>query len=77
MPADALWTFAMACNVYLSFFRRYDAPKLRSLEWRYLICCYGIPFVPALVFLFISTPDRGKIYGNAVVSCMSPDETSR
>lgn len=67
----------MACNVYLSFFRRYDAPKLRSLEWRYLICCYGIPFVPALVFLFISTPDRGKIYGNAVVSCMSPDETSR
>jgi hypothetical protein len=32
------------------------------------VLCYGVPFVPSLVFLFISTPDRGKIYGNAVVS---------
>ncbi|KAK4942173.1 hypothetical protein LTR10_018065 [Elasticomyces elasticus] len=64
----------MACNVYLSFFRRYDAQRLRTLEWRYLVCCYGIPFVPALVFLFISTPDRGKIYGNAVLWCWVSEE---
>ena len=68
MPADALWTFAMACNVYLSFFHRYDATRLRTLEWRYLVACYGVPFLPALVFLFIDTPDKGKIYGDAVVS---------
>ncbi|KAI1613330.1 hypothetical protein EDD36DRAFT_465460 [Exophiala viscosa] len=74
LPADALWTFAMACNVYLSFFRRYDAPRLRTLEWRYLACCYGIPFVPALVFLFIRTPVRGKIYGNAVLWCWVSEE---
>ncbi|KIW13976.1 hypothetical protein PV08_06757 [Exophiala spinifera] len=69
MPADALWTFAMACNVYLSFFRRYDATKLRALEWRYLVACYGVPFVPALVFLFIDTENKGKIYGDAVLWC--------
>lgn len=71
MPADALWTFAMACNVYLSFFHRYDATKLRALEWRYLVACYGIPFVPALVFLFIETEKKGKLYGDAVVSFLS------
>ncbi|KIW58872.1 hypothetical protein PV05_03365 [Exophiala xenobiotica] len=69
MPADALWTFAMACNVYLSFFHRYDATRLRTLEWRYLVACYGVPFLPALVFLFIDTPDKGKIYGDAVLWC--------
>ena len=67
LPADALWTFAMACNVYLSFFRQYDASQLRSLEWRYLAACYGIPFVPAFVFLFVNTGKKGKVYGDAVV----------
>ncbi|KAK7897252.1 hypothetical protein LTR67_005141 [Exophiala xenobiotica] len=72
MPADALWTFAMACNVYLSFFHHYDATRLRTLEWRYLVACYGVPFLPALVFLFIDTPNKGKIYGDAVVSSILP-----
>jgi hypothetical protein len=71
MPADALWTFAMACNVYLSFFKQYDASQLRGLEWRYLAACYGIPFVPGLIYVFINTPGRGHIYGNAVVSIRS------
>ncbi|EXJ54668.1 hypothetical protein A1O7_10009 [Cladophialophora yegresii CBS 114405] len=69
LPADALWTFAMACNVYLSFFRQYDALKLRGLEWRYLAACYGIPFLPAFVFLFVNSGDRGKVYGDAVLWC--------
>ena len=58
----------MACNVYLSFFRQYDAAQLRGLEWRYLGACYGIPFIPAFVFLFIDTGRKGKVYGDAVVS---------
>ena len=70
MPADALFTFAMACNVYLTFFRQYDAVSLRKLEWRYLAICYGLPFVPALVFLFIDTAGRGKVYGSANVSLL-------
>jgi hypothetical protein len=67
LPADALWTFAMACNVYLSFFRQYDASQLRSLEWRYLGACYGIPLIPGIVFLFVETGNKGKVYGDAVV----------
>ena len=68
MPADSLWTLAMAVNVYLTFFHRYSASQLRSLEWKYLLACYCIPFVPALVFIFIKTEERGHIFGSAVVS---------
>ena len=76
MVADALWTFAMACNVYLTFFRRYDAEQLRSLEWKYILFCYGVPFIPAFIFFFVRTESRGKAYGSAVVrltpsSCLS------
>lgn len=68
MPADALWTLTMACNVYLTFFRKYSQRDLRDLEWKYGFFCYGAPFVPALAYLFVNTPDRGRIYGSAVVS---------
>ncbi|CRG86650.1 Cyclic AMP receptor 2 [Talaromyces islandicus] len=69
MPADALWTFAMACNVYLTFFRKYDASRLRSLEWKYAIMCYGVPFIPSFVYFFIKTDSKGPIYGSAVLWC--------
>lgn len=72
MPADALWTFAMSCNVWLSFFRSYDAAALRRLEWKYLLACYGVPFVPGLIYLFVNTIGRGKIYGSAVVCPICP-----
>lgn len=68
MPADALWTFAMACNVWLSFFRNYDSATFRRLEYKYFIACYGIPFIPAFTYLFIRTEGRDKIFGSAVVS---------
>lgn len=68
MPADALWTFAMACNVYLTFFHKYDSEQLRRLEWKYVLYCYGIPFVPAFAYFFIQTQARGRIYGSAIVS---------
>jgi hypothetical protein len=68
MPADALWTFAMACNVYLTFFHKYDSEQLRRLEWKYVLCCYGVPFVPAFAFFFVQTQARGRIYGSAIVS---------
>lgn len=68
MPADALWTLAMACNVFLTFFRQYDAALLRTLELRYLILCYGLPLIPALTYCFIENEKRGKFYGSANVS---------
>lgn len=66
--ADALWAFCMACNVYLTLFRRYNISQLRKLEWKYCIACYGLPFIPSFVYLFIETRARGKIYGSAIVS---------
>lgn len=68
MPADALWTFAMAFNVYLTFFHKYDAAKLRHLEWKYLVLCYGLPFIPSFVYFFISSSSKGPVYGSATVS---------
>lgn len=69
MPADSLWTFAMACNVYFTFRRRFSAEQLQKLEWKYFLLCYGIPAIPALVFLFISTPSKGRVYGPAELWC--------
>lgn len=68
MPADALWTLAMACNVYLTFFHKYNSEQLRRLEWKYVLCCYGLPFIPAFVYFFINTQARGRVYGSAIVS---------
>lgn len=61
---------AMAINVYLTFFRKYNQHDLRSLELKYGILCYGAPFVPAVVYLFINPPGKGRIYGSAVVSIL-------
>lgn len=67
MPADALWTFAMAFNVYLTFFHKYDATKLRHLEWKYLVLCYGLPFIPSFAYFFIGSSSKGPVYGSATV----------
>lgn len=67
MPADALWTFAMACNVYLTFFHKYNSEQLRQIEWKYVVCCYGLPFIPSFIYFFIHTQARGWVYGSATV----------
>ncbi|KPM35222.1 hypothetical protein AK830_g11349 [Neonectria ditissima] len=69
MPADALWTLAMAINVYLTFYRHYDAADLRRMEVMYMICCYGIPFVPAIIYIFVKDSDGNRAYGNAALWC--------
>ena len=69
MPADAFWALAMAANVYLTFFHKFDAQKLRKMEIPYLLFCYGIPFIIAITLTFISTPSKGKMYGNATLWC--------
>lgn len=67
--ADALWTLAMAINVHLAFYHRFDAQRLRKMEIPYLISCYGIPFIPAFIFIFIKNNEGVRIYGNAVQWC--------
>jgi hypothetical protein len=69
LGVDALWAFCMAINVYLAFFRGYSIKQLRNLDVKYLLFCYGVSFVPAFVFIFISTAARGHIYGPAIIWC--------
>lgn len=68
MPADALWIFSMACNVYLTFFHKYNSDQLRRLEWKYVLSCYGLPFIPSFAYFFVNTNERGRVYGAAIVS---------
>lgn len=59
----------MALNVYLTFYHKFDAQKLKKMEIPYLLGCYGAPFVVALTYIFIRTPSNGRFYGNALLWC--------
>jgi len=67
--ADVLWTFVMAVNVYLIVFRRYDAVALRKLESKYIIVITIVSFIPAFVFLFVRTAEKGPMYGSVTLWC--------
>jgi hypothetical protein len=69
MPADAMWTLAMAVNVYLTFYYKFDAKRLRKMDIPYLVICYGIPLVPAITYIFLKSSDGSRVYGNAVLWC--------
>ncbi|KAL8364659.1 hypothetical protein RB595_003779 [Gaeumannomyces hyphopodioides] len=69
LPADTFWTLAMAVNVYLTFYHKFDAVKLRRMELPYLCICYGVPFIVALTYIFIDNPRRGRMYGDATLWC--------
>jgi hypothetical protein len=74
MQGDAYWALAMAINVYLTFYRKYDARQLRKMEIPYLFCCYGIPLIPGLTFIFVSNQHAGRPYGDAVLWCWLKSE---
>lgn len=67
MMSDPWWSCAMAVNVYLVFFRRYDAARLKKLYWIYGIICYGLPSIPAIFCLAYKTEAKGRMYGDATV----------
>ncbi|PNY26826.1 Cyclic AMP receptor 2 [Tolypocladium capitatum] len=68
MFADTGFMLAMAINVYLTFYRKFDAKRLRQIEPVYLLACYGVPFIPALLFLFIKHNGE-RVYGDATLWC--------
>ncbi|KAK4120623.1 hypothetical protein N657DRAFT_579336 [Parathielavia appendiculata] len=74
MQGDAYWALAMAINVYLTFYRKYDARQLRKMEIPYFLCCYGIPFIPGLTFIFVSNEHAGRPYGDASLWCWLKSE---
>jgi hypothetical protein len=69
MQSDPMWSLAMAVNVYLVFFQRFDAMRLKKLYPVYGLLCYGIPFIPAMVCLLYKN-GKGDIYGNATVTLL-------
>lgn len=73
MAADAGWILAMAINVYLTFYQKFDAKRLRRMELTYLLACYGIPFIPAYIYLFISQNGQ-HVYGDATLWCWVSNE---
>ncbi|KAI5780202.1 hypothetical protein DFH27DRAFT_360454 [Peziza echinospora] len=78
MPADALFCCAMALNVYLTVFKKYSSHRLQRLEIPYVVACYGIPFIPALTYLFISKTKKdgheASLYGPATLWCWVSDD---
>jgi hypothetical protein len=74
IAADAYWTLSMACNVYLIFFHKYDAEKIRTIEKWYFLACYGLPFIPAFAYLFVVSSSGNRAYGNATLWCWISSE---
>lgn len=64
----------MALNVYLTFYRSFNAEDLRRLEKWYALLCYGVPFIPAIVFVFVQNSKKGHMYGNATLWCWIDSE---
>ncbi|KIL93667.1 hypothetical protein FAVG1_02227 [Fusarium avenaceum] len=69
MFADVFWALAMATNVYLTFYHRFDGVRLHKIEPLYIALCYGIPFIIAVTFLFVKSEDGARAYGNANLWC--------
>ncbi|PKX89245.1 putative cAMP receptor (Car4) [Aspergillus novofumigatus IBT 16806] len=72
--ADVLWTLAMACDVFLVVYYQFDVRALRKLETWYIAIITSIVAIPAIVFLFIHTPEKGPMYGSVTLWCsISPN----
>jgi len=67
----------MALNVYLTVFRKYSSHRLQKLEIRYVLICYGVPFIPSVIFLFIKKNVGGveqPLFGPATLWCWISDD---
>jgi hypothetical protein len=59
----------MATNVFLVFWRGYDARQLRYLEKWYLLLAYGMPAIPPLVYVILDHIRTPRILGPATIWC--------
>jgi hypothetical protein len=66
--ADVLWTLAMAIDVFLIVFYKYDTEDLHKLEKKYITVITTVVFVPAFTFLFIHTEEKGPMLASVTVS---------
>ena len=66
---DVYWALCMSLNVYLALFHGWTMKRMQSQEWKYLVACYGLSLVPAVVYLFVKTEEKGRVYGPAILWC--------
>jgi hypothetical protein len=59
----------MAFDTYLVVFYHFDAHSLHKLELKYIGGITIATFIPALVFLFIRSSEKGPIYGSETIWC--------
>jgi hypothetical protein len=69
MMADALWVFCMAANVFLVFWRGYDAIQLRHLEKWYLLFAYGLTAIAPLIYIIMDHTRKDRVVGPATLWC--------
>ncbi|KAE9376167.1 hypothetical protein N431DRAFT_532430 [Stipitochalara longipes BDJ] len=67
--SDVLWTLAMAIDVFLIVFYKYDTEDLHKLEVKYIAVITALVFIPAASFLFVHTKERGPMYGSVTIWC--------
>jgi hypothetical protein len=67
MPADGLWAFCMAVNVFLTFHTTKIDLDIRRFEKWYFALCFGVSAVPALTYLLLDVFAGTDFYGDAVV----------
>ncbi|KAJ5220556.1 hypothetical protein N7468_009760 [Penicillium chermesinum] len=65
--ADVLWTFVMSLDTYLVVLHRFESGYLHKLEPFYIGVITVLTFIPAIVFLFIRSPEKGPVYGSETV----------
>jgi hypothetical protein len=58
----------MALNVFLVFWRGYDALQLRHLEKWYLLFSYGLTAIPPMIYVVLDHHRTVRILGPATVS---------
>lgn len=61
----------MALDTYLVVFHHFDAHFLQKLEPKYIGGITTLTFIPALVFLFIRSDEKGPVYGSETVGSHS------
>lgn len=74
LQSDALFIAFMALNVYLTVNRKFSSAQLRKLEPYYVGASFGLPLISGIVFLFVRSPGKGPIYGDATLWCWISQE---
>ncbi|KAJ6262258.1 hypothetical protein Dda_3064 [Drechslerella dactyloides] len=74
LPSDALFIAFMALNVYLTVNFKYSTSQLKKLEPYYVAFSFGMPLLSGLILLWVRSPGKGPIYGDATLWCWISEE---